>query len=160
MKQGVLKYISWLCRYIATLGPVGYLPMPGTMGTLCAIPLVIGLRKIQATLGFFDEAILVGLCVFVTVWIIDQALNYIDGYDPSEVVLDEVIGFVVTMMFFPLQIKYIILGFIYFRFFDITKPLGINSLQRIHGGWGIVLDDLAAALVARLALHITFTFLL
>lgn len=154
------KYVSWLCAHIATLGPVGYLPAPGTMGTLCALPLLVGLRNLQACLGYIDEGFLVVGSIFLAVWIINQALERIDGHDPSEIVLDEVIGFVVTMMFFPLNIYYLVLGFFYFRLVDITKPFGIHGLERIRGGWGIVLDDLAAALVARIALHVTFRFFL
>lgn len=153
-------FTSWLCRHIATLGPVGYLPAPGTMGTLCALPVLVGLRKIQLYVGYIDEALLVVGCIFLAVWIIDRALERIGGHDPSEIVLDEVVGFIVTMMFFPLNVYHLVLGFFYFRLFDIAKPFGIQGLERIRGGWGIVLDDLAAALIARLALHITFKFFL
>lgn len=153
------KIISLICSVIATLGPVGYLPMPGTMGTLCTLPLLVGLRRLQEWIGFIDEGIFVLLCVFAAVWVIDKALMHIDGYDPSEIVLDEVIGFIVTMIFFPLNVYTVIFGFLYFRFFDIVKPLGIYNLQHIPGSWGIVLDDLAAAVFARMALHVTLIIL-
>ena len=151
---------SWLCAYVATLGPVGYLPAPGTMGTLCALPLLGGLRKLQMHMGYIDESLLVVGSIFLAVWVIDQALEQIGAHDPSEIVLDEVVGFIVTMMFFPLKVPVLVIGFFYFRLFDIIKPFGIQGLESIRGGWGIVLDDLAAALVARLALHITLKFFL
>jgi phosphatidylglycerophosphatase A len=154
------KSISWLCSQIATLGPVGYLPAPGTMGTLCALPVVVGLRKVQAYLGYFSGGLLALGCVLLAVWIINRALERIDGHDPSEIVLDEVVGFIVTMIFFPLNIYYLTLGFLYFRFFDIVKPLGIQHLERIGGAWGIVLDDVVAAFLAQLALVFTFDHIL
>lgn len=145
-----------LCKFIATLGPVGSLPMPGTMGTLCALPLLIGLRKLELHFSYVDEGVLVGLLFLASVWIIDQALvEFRQERDPSQIVLDEVIGFFVTMLFLPLTPLTIVLAFVYFRFFDIVKPFGIDRLEAIEGGWGIALDDVAAAIWARILLDIT-----
>ena len=150
-----------ICKFIVTLGPVGSLPAPGTMGTLCALPLLLGVRHLRAMSGFLDEGVIVGILVFAVVWLIDKALVEFDNddNDPSEIVIDEVIGFFVTMLFLPLNIVTVVLAFIYFRFFDIVKPFGIERLENIEGGWGIVLDDIAAAIYARIFLDITLYFI-
>lgn len=154
------QYVIGICKHIATLGPVGYLPIQGTLGTLCALPLLFGFRKLQTWLGVLDEGVLLVAAIFLVVWIINQALKRIHTHDPDEIILDEVVGFMVTMAFFPLTFQTLFWGFFYFRLFDIVKPLGIQSLENIGGGWGIVLDDLAAAMFARFAMAITFRLLL
>ena len=147
-----------LCRFIATLGPVGYLPMPGTMGTLCAVPLFILMRDYLKLLPFFNERFFIALFLLAAVWIINRALVLIHRHDPSEIILDEVVGFFVLMMDETLSVPFIVLGFLYFRFFDIVKPFGIDRLEGIGGGWGIVLDDVLAAIYARILLDITQYF--
>jgi phosphatidylglycerophosphatase A len=151
------KVISNICRYAATLGPIGYISsLPGTMGTLCAIPLFIVMRQHISSLPYINERFFIAFFLLVSVWIIDQAfIFFFNKRDPSEIVLDEVVGFFVVMMGEPLTIKTILLAFLYFRFFDIVKPFGIHLLEDIPGGWGIVLDDVAAAYAARLMLGIT-----
>lgn len=150
--------ISRVCRFVATLGPVGYLPIPGTMGTLCAIPLFILMRDYLGRLPFFDERLFVALFLLAAVWVINRALVGMHEHDPSEIVLDEVLGFFVLMMDERLSVPLIVIGFLYFRFFDIVKPLGIDRLESIGGGWGIVLDDVLAAIYARILLDITQYF--
>lgn len=157
----ISKIIAWLCTQIATLGPIGYLPAPGTMGTLCAIPLLVWLRRIETYIPRIDEGVILALLIFVSVWIINRALVRFDEVDPSEIILDEVMGFFVTMLFMPMGVLALVLGFVYFRFFDIFKPFYfIQRLETIGGGWGIMLDDLAAALCARICMDLTFLLLL
>ncbi|HEX2845890.1 MAG TPA: phosphatidylglycerophosphatase A, partial [Chitinophagaceae bacterium] len=59
------------------------------------------------------------------------------GHDSSKVVIDEVAGMMITLLWAPVDIKYALVGFILFRFFDILKPLGIKSAERLPGGWGV-----------------------
>jgi len=153
------KIITWICKQIATLGPIGYLPAPGTMGTLCAIPLLVGLRKLESFIPFLDEGVIVALLVFLAVWIINKALVRFDETDPSHIILDEVMGFFVVGLFMPLRPIMMVVGFVYFRFFDIFKPFSIDRLETIPGGWGIILDDIAAALCARICMEFTLLLL-
>ena len=152
------KIIPYICRSIATLGPVGYIPwFPGTMGTICAIPLFMLMREYLISGHYVFEPLLIACFLLVAVWIINQALVLFHHRDdPSEIVLDEVVGFFVVMMREPLTLKTVIVAFLYFRFFDIVKPFGIHLLQNIPGGWGIVLDDVAAAYVAHVMMGITW----
>lgn len=149
------SFIALVCKCIATLGPIGYLPAPGTMGTLCAFPVVIGFRWLALRLpSFIDQGILLALCIGLSVWIVSVALPLFHESDPSEIVLDEVAGFVFTLYLFPLTPQIVCMAFVLFRFFDIVKPLGITCIESISGVWGIMLDDLAAALMARIVLSI------
>jgi phosphatidylglycerophosphatase A len=70
------------------------------------------------------------------------------GHDSSKVVIDEVAGMMITLLWAPVDIKYALAGFILFRFFDILKPLGIKSAERLPGGWGVMADDLLAGVYA------------
>src|SRR5471030_970826 len=115
------KIITWICSHIATLGPIGYLPAPGTMGTLCAIPLLVGLRYCEGFVPFLDEGVIVAFLVCGSVWIINKALIRfneieVDVHDPAEIILDEIIGFFVVMLFMPLRLNVILVGFVFFRF--------------------------------------------
>ena len=74
--------------------------------------------------------------------------------DPSIVVVDEAAGQMLTLIAVPLQWKYLLLGFILFRVFDIFKPPPLRRMERFPGGWGIMLDDLGAGLYAGVALQL------
>jgi len=78
----------------------------------------------------------------------------LDQSDPREIVIDEVAGFLLTMLFLPCSWLTISLGFIFFRFFDILKPYPIKQLEKLRGGFGVVLDDLAAGLYANIIVRI------
>lgn len=151
------KVTAHLCRFIATIGPVGYVPyMPGTLGTICAIPLFILMRDFLSPLPYFNERIFIACCLVAAIWVINQALLIMhQQHDPSEIVIDEVVGFFIVLMDEPLTLTNVALAFAYFRFFDILKPFGIRFLENIPGGWGIVLDDVVAAYIAHIFLSLT-----
>jgi Phosphatidylglycerophosphatase A and related proteins len=75
------------------------------------------------------------------------------GKDHSRVVIDEVAGLFVSVLFVPATLQYLIAGFILFRFFDIAKPLFIRRLEALPGGWGVMVDDLLAGVYANIILH-------
>lgn len=137
---------------IATLGPLGYLPAAGTVATLVTLMLVVVL---QALLGSS-----VGYCVGVALFCCGSALAivyalpyYTHAADPQEIILDEVIGTLVTFMFTPLSWDGLALGFVLFRFFDIFKPWPISFFEKLPGTWGIMFDDIAAGMVSAGILH-------
>lgn len=149
------------CGVLSTLGPIGFLPMPGTFGTMCAMPLLIGLRYAAAQSGLqHQENLVIAGLFFLLLWIIDQGLRNFRKQDPSEIVLDEVLGYFVTMMYVPLTPLALLLAFAYFRFFDIVKPLGIDHIERIPGAWGVLLDDVVAGIWAHVCLVFTLKMLL
>jgi phosphatidylglycerophosphatase A len=80
--------------------------------------------------------------------------------DPQVVVIDEVVGFLVVMIALPPKWPYLLAGFILFRIFDVIKPPPIRFVERtVQRGYGVVLDDVLAALYAHIALRILFLFL-
>ncbi|HBY05649.1 MAG: Phosphatidylglycerophosphatase A [candidate division TM6 bacterium GW2011_GWE2_42_60] len=140
-----------VCALIASLGPVGYLPYPGTCGTLCAIPLLIGMRRYGYAFGL-SEMILFLLLAIAAFFIIDYALTVLVGHDPQEIVLDEVVGLAVALYGLPFTPINLLLAFLLFRFFDGLKPLGIEALENFPGAFGVMGDDLAAGAMAHMVM--------
>jgi phosphatidylglycerophosphatase A len=82
-----------------------------------------------------------------------------DGHDRSEIVIDEVVGFLITMVWLPMTWQSLLLGFLLFRFFDILKPFPIGYLDRkVPGGLGVVVDDIAAGIFASLILQAVYSY--
>ncbi len=118
---------------------------PGTLGTVAAVPLYLLLEPLSAGayLGVLLVLVLVGL------WACDRTARELAQQDPGAIVWDEVLGFLVTMIAAPPGWIWILAGFVLFRAFDILKPWPIGPLdQRVHGGLGIILDDLVAGAMA------------
>jgi phosphatidylglycerophosphatase A len=76
------------------------------------------------------------------------------GKDSYRVVIDEVAGMFISVMFVPLEWKWLLTGFVLFRFFDIAKPLYIRRMEAFKGGWGVMLDDVLAGIYANIILQI------
>ena len=143
---------------IATGFGVGYSPVaPGTLGTLVAIPIYYFLSDIPSPLY---EITLIGF-FFLSVWISENAETSFGKKDDQRIVIDEIIGFLITMLWVPKTTSFIIIGFILFRFFDILKPIPIRRLEKgLKGGYGVVLDDVAAGAYANIVLQVIHLFIL
>jgi phosphatidylglycerophosphatase A len=135
---------------------VGYSPIaPGTLGTLIAIPAYYFLSEIPSPLY---EITLVGF-FFLSVWISENAEIFFRKKDDPRIVIDEIMGFLITMLWVPKTTRFIIIGFFLFRFFDILKPFPIRRLEkRLKGGFGVVLDDVAAGVYANIVLQIISSY--
>lgn len=144
--------MSKILKWFATLGPIGYLPAPGTMGTIAALPLAYGISCMPIVWQIVIIMILFGISYFV----IGGALKYFQNFDPSQIILDEVIGTLVTFCGISYSPLIGVLGFILFRLLDIFKPFGIHHLEKIPGSFGILIDDVAAGLLAHLILRLLF----
>ncbi len=138
--------------FLATGFGVGYSPIaPGTLGTLVAIPIYYFLSEIPPPLY---EITLVGF-FFLSVWISENAERFFGKKDDQRIVVDEIVGFLITMLWVPKTVPFIIIGFFLFRFFDILKPFPIRRLEkRLKGGYGVVLDDVAAGVYGSIVLHL------
>jgi phosphatidylglycerophosphatase A len=75
------------------------------------------------------------------------------GKDSSRVVIDEAAGMMISLLFVPVTIPYMITGFVLFRLLDITKPLLIRKTESLPGGWGVMMDDILAGVYTNLLLH-------
>jgi len=135
---------------------IGLIPkMPGTVATLAAIPISIVMNH----LGLFFGGLLLAISMIAAFWSSGVTERLLGRDDPSEVVIDEVVGFLLTIYLLPVSWLSITLGFMMFRFFDILKPFPIKRLERVGGGTGVVLDDLVAGIYAALSINIVFVFL-
>ncbi len=141
-------------RYFVCYGfGSGLLPkMPGTWGTLMAIPVYCVLAKLTL-IPYIITVVLLGL---YAVSACDQLSKEIKLHDDPGMNIDEFIGYLVTMIGMPIKAWAIILGFAYFRLFDIWKPWPIRWIdKKVRGGFGMILDDVIAGFAALIALHLT-----
>ncbi len=72
------------------------------------------------------------------------------GKDPSKVVIDEVSGMCISLLFIPVLLKYVIVALVLFRFFDIVKPLFVRKMENLPAGWGIMMDDVLSGVYANI----------
>ena len=124
----------------------GLLPRaPGTAGTLVAVPLYL----LCAGLPGDAYLLVTALAFLIGVYLCGRTAHALGLHDHPGIVWDEVVGFFVTMAWAPPGALWVLLGFLSFRLFDILKPWPIRALDRaVHGGFGIMLDDLLAGLAA------------
>jgi len=124
---------------------------PGTFGTLLAIPFYLLLQPL--TLPIYIAFVIIFIAL--SSWICDRVSRQIDVHDHPGMCLDEFAGFFVTMIAAPRGWPWILLGFLLFRLFDIWKPWPIHAIdEKIHGGFGMVLDDIVAGIFAMLIIQI------
>ena len=76
------------------------------------------------------------------------------GKDSSKVVIDEVAGMCITLLLIPVQWQYVLIGLALFRFFDIAKPLYIRRMEKLNGGWGVMMDDVLAGIYSNIVLQL------
>jgi phosphatidylglycerophosphatase A len=118
---------------------------PGTCGTVAAIPVYY----LFAQANFLTYSLLTIIATVVGVWLCDVAAKKLDEHDFGGIVWDEVAGYLITMWFVPFSWQAMIIGFVLFRFFDILKPWPIKWIDKqVHGGLGIMLDDVLAGVFA------------
>ena len=126
--------------------------MPGTFGTLAALPLVVLLSHYASFSVFLVVTILVSI---VGIWICGKTAEDMGVHDDSSIVWDEVAGMLITMIAVPLSWQTLLAGFVLFRFFDILKPWPISYLDKhVHGGFGIMIDDVLAGIFALAILQL------
>ena len=141
-----------LLMFIATGAGSGYLPKaPGTWGTLVGLLLWWPLAGLSLTAYLATVAVL----FIVGVASAGAAEKILDRGDPEVVVIDEIVGVLIALAAVPLHPVAALAGFALFRLFDIAKPFPVGWVDRhLHGGLGIMLDDVAAGLYALLVLHL------
>jgi len=141
-----------LIVFLATGCFSGFLPrMPGTWGTFAAVPLVMLVHRGT----WWVEGAAAAVFFLIAVWIAGRAEELLDARDARPIVIDEMCGFLVSLLWLPLTPLTVIAGFLLFRFFDIMKPPPIRSLERrLPGGWAVVMDDVLAGIYTMIVLRI------
>ena len=144
-------FVHSLTRLVATLFFSGYAPVaPATVGSALVAG---GYYMLSPSLGVVEWLAVLTAVFFVAVYAA-QAMEREWGKDPSRVVVDEAVGFLVTVAFLPPGLATAIAGFVLFRIFDIAKPPPARRLESLPGGWGVVMDDVAAGVYGNLVLQL------
>lgn len=167
------KRKPWLSLFFATAGGAGYLPaVPGTWGSLVGVLLYWLLCRFSTHLDLYVHdtyyaipfsawgiplALLIALLGVLVSW---RVARFTGKKDPQIVVVDEVSGQFITYLcaLAPLNWKYLLLGFILFRGFDVWKPFPARQAEALPSGWGIMADDWIAGIYAAIGLWIARGF--
>ena len=132
----------------------GWLPVAsGTWGAAAAALIVWPLTWL--TPGVLTLELTVLIVGFTWIGVLgSDALAAEWGEDPSQTVIDEMVGMWIAVLGLPMTWQYWLAAFLLFRFFDILKPLGVRRMEKIGGGWGVMLDDVMAGVCANLVLQV------
>jgi phosphatidylglycerophosphatase A len=145
-----MKIADRLSKLVATFFYVGYLPfVPGTFGSIAGLALYFFLKGNNFL--YLSAVLVIMLIGFVTC---GRAEKIIGKKDPKYVVIDEVAGMLISLMFLPYELKWVISGFFVFRLLDTLKPFPANRFQKLHGSIGIMGDDIVAGLYCNIVLQI------
>lgn len=147
---------NFIVRFLATGAGVGYSPKaPGTCGTIVGMILAWAISPLYSW-SYPITVLTIVAYILLSVWIADQAALVWaaeHGKDPQRIVIDEMVAIAITMFAQPWTWQTVIVGFVAFRFFDIWKPWPIRAVEKLPGGWGIVMDDVLAGICAWIVLR-------
>ncbi|MCK4467699.1 MAG: phosphatidylglycerophosphatase A [Desulfobacterales bacterium] len=140
--------------FLATGCFIGNIPFaPGTFGTILGLPLCFLLSRTN----FSVAVLLTAIFIIFAVLIAHDAEKILKKNDPGCIVVDEIVGLMVTLFGLPFNAVYMLAGFVIFRFFDILKPFPIRLIERkLSGGTAIVMDDVVAGIFSNLVLRVLF----
>jgi phosphatidylglycerophosphatase A len=137
--------------FVATCGYVGYVPVaPGTFGSAVGLLLFFAVR---ASGSVAVELAAIVLLFALGVWSGTVAEHHFGGVDPGPVVLDEVVGMLITLALLPVNVSGAIVGFFVFRVLDVVKPWPSAQFEKLPGGLGVMADDGMAAIYGNLIMR-------
>ena len=129
-------------------------PAPGTWGTLSALP-IYALLAVTLSVSLQSYLLIVVIGFVLGVFLCGKTARDVGEHDHSAIVWDEIVGFLITMIAIEVSLANVVIGFVLFRFFDIVKPWPIRVIdKRVHGGFGIMIDDVVAGMFALVILHL------
>ena len=141
-----------LALLISSFGYVGFFPIaPGTAGSLAALALYAIVRWVGEPL---IETMVIAVVFAAGVWASTRSEAVLGASDPGPVVIDEVLGMLITLAWMPLSLTGVVAGFVLFRILDVVKPSPADRLEHAPGGWGIMLDDAMAGVYGQLTLRL------
>ena len=137
--------------FIATCGYLGYVPIaPGTFGSAAGLAVFYAVRST----GSLSVEIAAIFALFaVGVWSGTVAEHHFGGIDPAPVILDEVVGMLITLALLPVNVAGAVTGFLIFRVLDVVKPWPSAQFEKLPGGLGVMADDGMAALYGNLVMR-------
>jgi len=137
--------------FVATCGYLGYVPVaPGTFGSAAGLAVFAAVRWSGSTAV---ELAVIVLLFGVGVWSGTVAEHHFGGVDPGPIVMDEVVGMLITLMLLPVNLAGAIVGFFVFRILDIVKPWPSGGFEKLPGGMGVMADDGMAAIYGNLVMR-------
>jgi phosphatidylglycerophosphatase A len=174
--KGALDHVA---MFLTTWG-VGYLPLaPGTWGSMVGVAIYFGVSWIDITVVYSlighgvtadaavaivlaINAILLTSLILLGIWASGRTIAIFGNSDPSEAVVDELMGQLITLLVLPMAASWplVLAGFLLFRLFDIWKPFPIRTLEMLPGGLGICADDIVAGIYAGVCLSAIYAFTL
>lgn len=144
-----------LAVLIASVGGLGYAPIaPGTFGSAAGI----GIYWLTRDWPMSWQLALIAVITVIGTWAATRAAHHFGKEDPGHVVIDEVAGQLVTLAFTGAGLYATILAFFVFRVLDIIKPFPADRFERLHGGTGIMADDLMAGVYGCVIVHLAMRF--
>jgi phosphatidylglycerophosphatase A len=137
---------------VATGFGTGYSKVaPGTVGSLLGFFLFLPLQELPLFYALPLWSALFGAGVYAS----NAAIHFLGEKDPKSVVIDEIAAIILVLFLVPASLPWQLLGFLLFRLFDITKPLGVREAESLPLGWGIMADDFIAAIYAIILVRLT-----
>jgi phosphatidylglycerophosphatase A len=141
--------VRFVALTAATACGIGYVPFaPGTFGSLAGLALWVVLPR-----SMVSQLVAILALFAIGVWSAGAAERHFRASDPGPVVIDEVMGMLITLFLNPVGPPGAALAFLLFRGFDVVKPPPARALERLHGGFGVMADDAMAAVYANLTLR-------
>jgi phosphatidylglycerophosphatase A len=138
--------------FVATCGYLGYVPIaPGTFGSAAGLVVFAAVRWAGSPVL---ELALIAFLFAVGVWSANAAERHFGGVDPAPVILDEVVGMLITLALLPVTLSGAIVGFLLFRLLDVIKPWPANRMEALPGGLGVMADDAMAALYGNVVMRL------
>lgn len=138
--------------FVATCGYLGYVPIaPGTFGSAAGLVVLTAVRWTGSPLV---ELVAIALIFAIGVWSGNIAERHFGGVDPAPVVLDEVLGMLITLALIPVNFTGAVVGFLLFRLFDVIKPWPANRMEALPGGLGVMADDAMAAVYGNIVMRL------
>lgn len=137
--------------FIATCGYIGYVPIaPGTFGSAVGL---IAYALVRTADSHVVEAVTIVGLFLIGIWSGTEAEHHFGGIDPAPVVMDEVVGMLITLAFLPVNWTGALVGFLVFRLLDVLKPWPAGRFEQLPGGLGVMADDGMAALYGNLVMR-------
>lgn len=138
--------------FLATCAYVGHVPVaPGTAGSLVGVAVFYALRTFGGTMA---EGAAIVIIFAVGVWASGVAERHWQRTDPGPVVIDEVVGTLITLLWLPLTGPGVVVGFLVFRVLDVVKPWPAARFESLHGGLGVMADDAMAGVYGHLVMRV------
>jgi phosphatidylglycerophosphatase A len=143
--------MSRLGVFIATCAYIGYVPIaPGTFGSAAGLPVFLAVRS---TGSVAVELAAIVILFAIGVWSGTIAEHHFGGVDPGPIVIDEVVGMLITLALLPVTMTGAIVGFLVFRVLDVVKPWPSGGFEKLPGGLGVMADDGMAAIYGNIVMR-------